>query len=610
MRRPRQGVTMGHLSSMWRGRSLTPCREPVVPPCMSDVHPFDPAALLRLPEAMGSWELAVRQAPVEVSPDGVTWLVIVTDGRSGFLRCLTAVAEPTEVEVLGAVARAMTSTHDGLTACRPRQLRVVGEELSAMMSGHLEQCDVATVVVAAQPTIEAVMDALRDRGPEVQAGTLLGSRVKERPLAAAAARVAEMEPWRYIEGELPLVVTEAGSGRPPRLLVVMGQNREVEGIAAYESVAAYELGYELGVPTGAWCLLYLRAFELERAARDAFEQRGLAVSHGLYPRYSLLSQPGERADITVERDARRVLIELEAVTRYFADCLEELADGEEPVRANIKLSNGRRVGIEPRADLVPGEEDDDFVDDYILEPGDEPGDDRLPGAEVLSGALEDLDRLEELGEIGGLDGLAGATDPAAPNVDRPAPAGHDLPLVLEGLEYRVMFLQLPLAMVESAPGAKVGFYQAQRRATQLPDPIAAIVVKMLKSDAERVAPWLSEVTRIRFRCSPFGGHARETLILSEGDRDVGLLGSWTIYGDEEPPHQLMERVSAGTGAFILFVSGGADRSLKTLKPQAIVGGLHVDLGPVELEGTLPVVPAPSGTTEAGHLGPAPDNDTA
>ncbi|MBW2458588.1 MAG: hypothetical protein JRI68_29080 [Deltaproteobacteria bacterium] len=575
------------------------------------MHAFDPAALLRLPEAMGSWELALRQAPVEVSPDGVTWLVIVTDSRSGFLRCLTAVAEPTEVEVLGAVARAMTNTDDGLTASRPRQLRVTGEELSAMISGPLEGCDVGTVVVAAQPTIEAVMDALRDRGPEASAGTLLGSRVKEGQLAAAAARIAEMEPWRYIEGELPLVITEAGSGRPPRLLVVMGQNREVEGIAAYESVAAYELGYELGVPTGAWCLLYLRAFELERAAREAFEQRGLAVTHGLYPRYSLLSQPGERADITVERDARRVLAELEALTRYFADCLEELADGDEPVRANIKLSNGRRVGIEPRADLVPGEDDDDFVDDYLLEPGDETAEERLPGAEVLSGALEDLDQLAELGEIGALGELAEATDPTfSPDGERLPPAGQDLPLVLEGLEYRVMFLQLPRGMVESAPGAKVGFYQAQRRATQLPDPIAAIVVKMLKSDAERVAPWLSEVTRIRFRRSPFGGHARETLILSEGNRDIGLLGSWTIYGDEEPPHQLMERVSAGTGAFILFVSGGADRSLKTLKPHAIVGGLHVDLGPVELAGTVPAIPLAEPDSESGRAGPAPDNDTA
>ena len=104
---------------------------------------------------------------------------------------------------------------------------------------------------------------------------------------------------------------------------------------------------------------------------------------------------------------------------------------------------------------------------------------------------------------------------------------------------------------------------------------------MLKRDAERVAPWLSDVTRIHFRRSPFGGHTREILILSEGDQDVGLLGSWTTCGDEEAPHQLMDRVSAGSGAFILFVSGGADRSLKTLKPHAIVGGIHVDLGPVE-----------------------------
>jgi len=570
---------------------------------MPDEHRFDPAELLRLPEAMGSWELAVRQAPVEVSPEGVTWLVIVTDSRSGFLRCLTAVAEPTQADVLTAVARAMTNTDDGLTACRPRQLRVTSEELKAMVTGSLELCDVGTVVVAAQPTIEAVMDALRDRGPEMRAGSLLGSQVKEESLAAAAARIAEMEPWRYIEGELPLVVTEAGSGRPPRLLVVMGQNREVEGIAAYESVAAYELGYELGVPTGAWCLLYLRAFELERAAREAFAQRGLAVSHGLYPRYSLLSQPGERADITAERDARRVLAELEALTRYFGDCLEELADGDEPVRANIRLSNGRRVAIEPRADLVPGEDDDDFVDDLLMGADDELGDERLPGADVLSGALEDLEDLEERGVLGPLG------DPEAPAAAGGSTgAGQELPLVLEGLEYRVMFHELPRAMIESAPGAKVGLYQARRRAAQLPDPIAAIVVKMLKRDAERVAPWLSDVTGIRFRRAPFGGHARETLILSEGDRDVGLLGSWTVYGDEEPPHQMMNRVSAGAGAFILFVSGGADRTLKTLKPQAIVAGLHVALGPVEVAPDPTAAPSAEDRVEPPRMVPSPDHE--
>ncbi|RLB65794.1 MAG: hypothetical protein DRI90_01070 [Deltaproteobacteria bacterium] len=532
---------------------------------MPDVQAFDPAVLQSLPEAMGSWELAVRQAPAEVSPEGVTWLVIVTDGRTGFLRGLTALAEPTDADVLAAVARAMTNTEDGLTACRPRQLRVATDELADVVSGPLERCDVGTVVVPAQPTIEAVLDALRDRGPEAPVGALVGSKVKEGPLAKAAARIAEIEPWRYIEGELPLVVSEVGAGRPPRLLVVMGQNREVEGIAAYESVAAYELGYELGVPTGTWCLLYLRAFELDRSVREAFDDRGLPVAHGLYPRFSMLSRPGERTDVSTDRDARRVLSELEALTRYLGDCLEELADGEEPVRANIKLSSGRRVAIEPRADLVPGEVDEDFVDDYLAEPSLQAANDDSPAAALLAEALDEFAQLEV------------DEEPQAPQADK------ELSFLLEGLEYRVMLLQLPRALVESAPGAKVGFWQARRRSAQLPEQLATIVIKMLKRDAERVAPWLSDVTRIRFRRSPFGGHARETLILSEGDQDVGLLGSWTTYGEEEAPHELMERVSAGSGALILFVSGGADRSLKTLKPHAIVGGIHVDLGPVEIQ---------------------------
>jgi hypothetical protein len=544
---------------------------------MPDVQAFDPAVLQPLPEAMGSWELAVRQAPAEVSPEGVTWLVIVTDGRTGFLRGLTAVAEPTEADVLAAVARAMTSTEDGLTACRPRQLRVATEELAEVVSGPLERCDVGTVVVPAQPTIEAVLDALRDRGPEAPVGTLVGSSVKEGPLAEAAARIAELEPWRYIEGELPLVVSEVGSGRPPRLLVVMGQNREVEGIAAYESLAAYELGYDLGVPTGAWCLLYLRAFELDRSVRDAFADRGLRVAHGLYPRFSMLSQPGERADVRTERDARRVLSELEALTRYFGDCLEALADGDEPVRANIRLSSGRRVAIEPRADLVPGEVeddfvDDDFIDDVLADPDLQAVDGDSPTASVLAATLDETDGLDTTAAL------------ASPHEDGSSKTGKELPFLLEGLEYRVMLLELPRALIESAPGAKVGFWQARRRSTQLPERIATIVIKMLKRDAERVAPWLSAVTRIRFRRSPFGGHARETLILSEGDHDVGLLGSWTTCEGEEAPHELMERASAGAGAFVLFASGGADRTLKTLKPHAIVGGIHVELGPVEIKG--------------------------
>jgi hypothetical protein len=240
------------------------------------------------------------------------------------------------------------------------------------------------------------------------------------------------------------------------------------------------------------------------------------------------------------------------------------------VRANIKLSSGRRVAIEPRADLVPGEAEEDFVDDYLADPDLQAADGGSPSADVLAEALDELDQL----------GLNEA--PASPHADRSAKTDKELPFLLEGLEYRVMLLQLPRALVESAPGAKVGFWQAQRRSAQLPEQIAAIVVKMLKRDAERVAPWLSDVTHIRFRRSPFGGHVRETLILSEGDQDVGLLGSWTTYEDEEAPHQLMERASAGSGALILFVSGGADRSLKTLKPHAIVGGIYVDLGPVEI----------------------------
>lgn len=546
---------------------------------------FEPMRLRELPQAMGRWELGVRPAPEEMRLVEPGHVLSVLDAHSGLARASGVVEAPTRDALLSVLVDAMTQSASGQAACRPRQLAVETPALQQELESELKRCGIPVQVVPMLPLVDDFMSSMREHLAGQPPRSPIGALVMERPLAEVAARIASLEPWRYLPGELPLLIADEGCSDPPRVVVVMGVERSVEGVAAYDSEEQLEQAIGADRPMGAWCLLFHRAFEVPRGVRDEFIQLGLPVAHGLYPHFAMLRRAGIPDLVEQEEDAKRILAELEALEHYVRDCCQALADGQDPKRSGLELSNGRRVSITPRRDLMPDEpvgpdEDLEFADEIF----------EHQREELLREEEPDDDMLDELskrlrGELGAVRGDPGNDVVAsleedtlcAPPTAQELSAALGITLGLGDTAYRITLSTLPTESLKGARGARVALWQTEQRHGKLPAEQPAIILKMARRDAEDAARSLHRVNRACFRRLTVDGVEHELLVVSRSGHDETMLASWPLRPGQPPPSAWCGGGRTSGEALLLFVSGGAARTLRTLAPSAIVGGQRVDV---------------------------------
>lgn len=569
-----------------------------------------PERLLQLPNALGRWELGIRPAPKELRRLDGGHVVVVLDARSGTARASDVIAELSNTELLRVVVDAMTRSASGQAACRPRQLAVETRALQQTLAPDLGRCGIKVEHVPMLPLVDEFMQGLRDHLGGQPVRSPIGALVMEKPLAEAAARIAALEPWRHIPGELPLLVANEGDEEAPRVLVVMGQLRNVEGVAAYDDVGQLRRAVDLDQPSGAWCLLFHRASEVPRAVREEFIQLGLPVAHGLYPHFAMLSETDGPARVEDKDDAKGIVADLEALEHYVRDCCHALADARAPARTGLELSNGQRVSVTPRRDLArdqqcPAEQDEAPTgpDDPAFWPDDGNGDGK-ERTRARDGTAEPDDQLLEAldadlrpvvgaatgDENGGFGEEGWPLAPAAPQSDRLAhreeepalpqdvlDAAAGVPFGLGDLPYRITLCTVPTGLLRAARGARVALWQTEQRRGGVPDHMPAIVVKMTKRDAETAARKLHRVNRASFQRLSVMAAEHELLVVSENEQDEQVLASWPLSEGAPPPSAWRDEAGSPDGALLLFVSGGAGRALRALAPAAVVAGQHVEL---------------------------------
>jgi len=571
--------------------------------------PLDPAQLRELPQALGRWELGIRPAPKEMRRLDHGHVVVVLDARTGMARASDVVSELSNTELVRVVIDAMTRSASGQAACRPRQLAVETKALQQTLAGDLDRCGMKVLHVPMLPLVDEFMQGLRDRLGNQPVRSPIGAMLMEKPLAEAAARIAALEPWRYIPGELPLLVSDEATHDEPRVLIVMGEQRNVEGVAAYDDVSQLQSALQVDQPTGSWCLLFHRASEVPRAVREEFVQLGLPVAHGLYPHFAMLDKQEGPARVEDKDDAKRIIAELEALEQYVRDCSQSLADAQAPMRKGLELSNGRRVSVAPRRDLARDEQCASAHGSSAEVEADDPAfwpeggsDDSPPAAPRADEPLPD-DLLEALdadlrpvvgaGDSAANGGFAEEAWPlaaAAPQSDSLArreeepslpqdvlDAAAGVPFGLGDLPYRVTLCTLPTQLLRSARGARVALWQTEQRRGDVPRTMPAIVVKMTKRDAEAAARQLHRVNRATFQRLSVMTAEHELLVVTDDSGDEQVLASWPLRDGDPPPSAWRDEADSDDGALLLFVSGGAGRALRALAPASVVAGQHVEL---------------------------------
>lgn len=344
---------------------------------------IDIATIRSLPRSTTTWEMSVRDAPAEADRARMYRLLIIVSPGANTIRLMRATTErelPAGA-LVEALEHAMTQTEGDLVPARPPAVLVDSEELYEAIRLPMESCGVDVRLQSILPAIDPVIEALGQKPGLFSERTLIGTSCFEAELAEAAARVASMEPWRYFARELPLAVSVDDG--PPHILVVIGARGVCKGVAVYadetsfRAVDAYTSAAHDGggaIVFDGWALWFDPASATRPALRRAISQRGLAVSHALYPRFQKFCRGEPPLELTDRHEARRVELVLHAVAALIDEHGEALVDGTYE-RSSHELPGGL-VHVEARPALgpgprVPAEEDEDespFVDEPPLDP--------------------------------------------------------------------------------------------------------------------------------------------------------------------------------------------------------------------------------------------------
>ncbi len=504
---------------------------------------IDIAAIRALRQSTLPWQMSVRDAPRVCDPAGLFRIVLIVSPGSNTIRHMSPLLEiyGAEGELVSALESAMLHAGPGLSAARPPSVLVDSEAVAARVADAMAACDVQVKVQRKLDAIEPVLEQLAQRPKLFSEGTLLGSNHLELELAAAAATIAELEPWRYVQGEVPLEL-HTDDGRPNRFVLFLGAAREVEGVALYDNLASWELAQQLepqnGIcgdtirQLGGCSLLFDRASEAPVTVRAAFARRGLCVAHGLYPKFMLLGGSVMSRDIDNEQRAREAWRDLQCLATMLQQHRDRLADGER-FRVTMKLDSGLSFSVDVRLDLQSDPEE--------------------------LATLAEHDELDELDELDVHD------------EDRPS-AGEPGPLLGE-LDYTLLVAHVAAGLLRSA-APQVTANESDDQAA-----VPAIVIKTTKREAKRAKRLLAEVDGIHVTRFEQDGRTHEAILAFSGDTMLGTIASFPTT-DDRP--LASEQLRAGASewrdrAVLIFAGGGANRGIDRLRVNDVVGATRVEL---------------------------------
>ena len=480
-----------------------------------------------LPQSPEAWQLAVRDAPQNCDPARLyRVLVLVSPGDDVVRQMLPLTRElGDEGEIVGALEEGMLVPPNNLGPVRPSAIWVDDERVAERISLPMASCGVQVVVKAQLPAIDPVLEGLARRSNLFSDGPLFGTMVLEEELAQAAARVAAVEPWRYFRGEVPIEVRDQGEGGLARsIVVVLGQLREVEGVASYDSEEAYvqisSLGGKALVSDSRMCvnsLAFERASEVLPEVRGAFRRRGLPVVHGLFPTFMHLALSAGRPDVLRRpRAARRLLRDLHAVATLIERDGDRIAEGT--WQRSCLTYAGRQLHLIARRDITTRV--------------------RPPTPPV-------------------------PTAPEAPAVDE-----QRVPHLLTDT-HSLLVSDLPLPLVaELLPAERLDALCAGEQ----PGTVRALVVKATKRVVRRACRDMAGIDTIGFTgFREMDGRSHEVVIGYRTGEPMFVLAS-VPESDDVP--RLSEVVAGDDPASLLlvvFVGGGARRGIARLKASAVVG---------------------------------------
>ena len=499
---------------------------------------IDIAAIRALRQATLPWQMSVRDAPRSCDPAGLFRIVLIVSPGSNTIRHMSPLLDAygAEGELVSALESAMLHAGPGLQAARPPSVWVDSQAVAERVADAMGACDVQVQIEPRLDAIEPVLEQLAQRPKLFSEGTLLGTNHLELELAAAAANIAELEPWRYVQGEIPLEL-HTDDGRANRFVLFLGAAREVEGVALYDDLACWKLAQQLEPQNGicgdairqlSGCsLLFDRASEAPASVRAAFTRRGLCVAHGLYPKFIVLGGSVMARDIDSEQRAKQVWRDLQCLTELLRQHRERLADGE-CFRVAMQLEATGPFTVEVRLDLQT-----DL--------------DELPLIEEHDALIEEHDDL----------------DP---------PDGEPAPL-LRGLEHTLLVAHVaPSLLRAAAPQALQSELDEQAA-------IPAIVVKATKREAKRAMRRLAEVDAIHVTRFEQEGRTHEAILAFNGSTMLGTIASFPTT-DDRP--LASEQLRAGSShwrdkAVLVFAGGGANRGIDRLRVIDVVGATQVEI---------------------------------
>ena len=173
--------------------------------------------------------------------------------------------------------------------------------------------------------------------------TLFGAPQQEAEIAREAAALASLEPWRYIPGAFPWLLTDAERARVLVLLPPMGG---MHCVASFDDERAYVELLADGEISARWMFSFVPASGVARELRAAFNARALATAHGLFPAVTVPTEGGARDLTAAECD--ELIEDLRVLTHYLngSGVLEALTGAAPPP---LELRGTR---VEPLTELV------------------------------------------------------------------------------------------------------------------------------------------------------------------------------------------------------------------------------------------------------------------
>ena len=347
---------------------------PEVPPDV-DAGPrlIDILSIRALPQSTDPWQLAVRDTPPRCDPARLYRLMVLVSPGANTIRQMLPLSEDfgVEGEIVSALECGMLRPRDDQSPARPPAIWVDDAQLAQRIALPMESCGVEVLVKDTLPAIEPVLVGLSQQANLFSHGPLLGTAVEEQALAEAAARVARAEPWRYFLNELPLQVRELEDPASPRsIVVVLGQLRELEGVASYNHEDAYmqvsslqceieDAERELFVNS----LTFERASEVPKQARAAFKRRNLPVEHGLYPCFLHFDLGGRPDVLRRPQDALRLARDLNVVAALIEQHADTVVSGR--LQTLQFTCDDRLVEVVARHDLsIPDAKTEPPIDEH------------------------------------------------------------------------------------------------------------------------------------------------------------------------------------------------------------------------------------------------------